>query len=94
MLGQAAICGGVGDNGIVDLPEPDHIVLRAGPGLPDGFMPPDMDGRWYDRASFPIRGSAEQPHLRQAGSPAVAVPTGRFEIRDDGAVAEVWEFQV
>jgi hypothetical protein len=70
------------------LPETDYIVLRAGPGLPEGFLPPDVEGRWLDRTQVPM-GRPEKPLL------AVAVPTGRFEIREyDGAVAEVWEFQV
>jgi hypothetical protein len=84
----------------VNLDEPDYIVMRPGFGLPEGFMPPDMDGRWYDRATFPMAPAREEdeppppPHLKPAGPPAVAVPTGRFEVRTDGAVAEVWELQV
>lgn len=75
--------------------DPDYIVLRPGPGLPDGFLPPDLDGRWIDRCTVLSSRPTLPPHLRDAGSEAVAVPTGRFEVREyDGAVAEVWEFQV
>lgn len=78
--------------------EPDYVVLRAGLDLPDGWMPPEMDGRWYDRSQFPTRGEAEASAARSefvAAGGAVAIasaaPTSRFEVRDDGAVAEVWE---
>lgn len=77
--------------------DPDYIVLRPGPGLPHGFLPDDMDGRWLDRSQIPVRGTngPHPPHIREEGLGAVAVPTGRFEVREyDGAVAEVWEFQV
>jgi hypothetical protein len=78
--------------------EPDFIVLRAAADLPPGFMPEELDGRWMDRSQIPVRGPRRgplPPHLREAGPGAVAVPTGRFEVRGyDGAVAEVWEFQV
>lgn len=73
--------------------EPDYIVVRAAPDLPPGFLPPHLDGRWYDRrdiadgppAGTPLPGGV-------AGAQAVAVATGRFEVREyDGAVAEIWE---
>jgi hypothetical protein len=73
--------------------ETDYIVIRPAADLPPGFLPPHQDGRWYDRASLPPGpppGSASPPGITV--SEAVAVPTGRFEVRDyDGAVAEVWE---
>ena len=76
---MAAVVGG----------EPDYVVIRPGAGLPEGFLPEDMDGRWIDRSTLP---------LPVPGAPdvvgAVAVPTGRFEQRDDGAVAEVFEVRV
>jgi hypothetical protein len=67
--------------------EPDLIVLRAYPGAPPGFMPPGYEGRWFDRASMPVHRVAAVA----ATGTAAARPTGRFEVRDDGAVAEVWE---
>lgn len=72
---------------------PDYIVIRAAPGLPPWFLPTSMDGRWYDRADMPEGPPAGTPLPEGViGSQAVAVPTGRFEVRDyDGAVAEVWE---
>lgn len=72
-----------------DVPrDPDYIVLRAYPAAPPGWMPADLEGRWYDRATV---GSALD-EKSTAEFPAVAVPTGRFEAREEnGAVAEVWE---
>ncbi|NMI01495.1 hypothetical protein [Pseudonocardia acidicola] len=71
--------------------EPDYIVLRSGPALPEGFLPVGWEGRWFDRATF---ASGPGQELRVPGRYAVGVatPTGRFEVREyDGAVAEVWE---
>jgi hypothetical protein len=67
--------------------EPDYVVIRPAPGLPDGFVPPHWDGRWIDRATLP------QIYAPPGGqwSSATAVPTGHFEVREDGAVAEVFE---
>lgn len=62
--------------------EPDYVVVRPAPDLPAGFLPPDMDGKWYDRATLPDGA---------AMGTAVAVASGRFEYREDGAVAEVFE---
>lgn len=67
--------------------EPDYIVIRGASSLPEGFLPEDMDGRWYDRSQVPLGPSQGGG----ATSKATAVPTGRFEYREDGAVAEVWE---
>ncbi|MGH3372382.1 MAG: hypothetical protein ACRDPR_20535 [Nocardioidaceae bacterium] len=73
--------------------EADYIVIRPGAGLPPGFLPPDQNGLWLDRSTIqpgPAPGSEVAPGVVM--SEAVAVPTGRFEVRqDDGAVAEVWE---
>lgn len=67
--------------------EPDYIVVRAAPNLPPGFLPRGLDGKWFDRATLP-----EQHGPYQWGD-SVAVATGRFEARDDGAVAEVFEIR-
>lgn len=69
---------------------PDLIVIRPAAGLPDGWLPPSEDGRWYDRASMP-----QAPRVN-IGRPDQGVmqarAAGRFEVRAyDGAVAEVWE---
>ncbi len=67
--------------------EPDHIVLRPAPDLPDGSLPAGYDGRWIDRNQL-------QPYFGERPSNVfgmVCEPVGRFEVRDDGAVAEVWE---
>lgn len=73
---------------------PDYVVLRGAPDLPSGFMPPDLDGKWFDRADFWPRPVATAGMADPSGPQAVAVPTGRFEVREDGALAEVFEFQV
>jgi hypothetical protein len=67
-----------------------YAVLRPGPGLPAGFLPPRLDGLWMDLdqvqdMAVPVPGTT---------SLAVAVATGRFERRDDGATARVYEFRV
>lgn len=67
--------------------EPDYVVIRPAPGLPNGFLPPHWDGRWIDRATVPECYASPDPSM----STATAVPTGRFEVRDDGVVAEVFE---
>jgi hypothetical protein len=67
--------------------EPDYIVIRPAPDLPPGFLPAREDGRWYDRDNIPYG-----PPAGSSPGEAVAVPTGRFEVREyDGAVAEVYE---
>lgn len=66
--------------------EPDYIVIRPAPDLPPGFLPAHLDGRWYDREDIPWRAG-------YGPNDAVAVPSGRFEVRDDGAVAEVYEIR-
>lgn len=74
---------------------PDYIVLRRHPDLPEEFrLPEGYDGRWFDRSDLPVRATPPPAHARWAGLGAVAVPAGRFEVRDyDGAVAEVWELR-
>lgn len=76
--------------------EPDYVVVRRGPDMPDEWLMPDgLEGRWFDRST--IRIAPDPGDLSQADvsiSTAVAVPTGRFEVREsDGAVAEVWEIR-
>lgn len=61
------------------------IVVRPAPDLPPGFLPRDLDGRWYDRRELP------EMYGPFGSGDGVAVPTGRFEFRDDGAVAEIYE---
>jgi hypothetical protein len=71
--------------------QPDYIVVRPAPDLPPGFLPDRENGRWYDRADMPQvdTESSLDAILRYGGG--VAVATGRFESRYDGAVAEVYE---
>jgi len=65
-------------------PNTRYIVLRAAPGLPWNFMPEHLDGLWIDRPP-----SYVMPAL--PGWHAQGVATGRYERRDDGALAEVYE---
>ncbi|MCP9947353.1 hypothetical protein [Actinomadura madurae] len=70
--------------------EPDYMVIRPAADLPDGFLPDGMDGKWFDRSQLPKGpGDGHATTARMGG--AVAVATGRFETREDGAVAEVYE---
>ena len=62
--------------------EPNFIVVRPAPDLPPGFLPASVDGKWFNSTAM-----AEG----FAWGGAVAVPSGRFEVREDGAVAEVYE---
>lgn len=50
-------------------------------------------GRWYNRTDIPRWSDSPGPIQGITYSEAVAVPSGRFEVRDDGAVAEVWEMR-
>jgi hypothetical protein len=58
--------------------KPDYVVIRPAPDLPDGFLPEELNGRWFDRTEM-----IDRPGVLGL---AVAVPSGRFEVRDyDGA---------
>lgn len=66
---------------------PPFIVWRAAHGVPPGWMPRGMEGRWDHRPLPPdvlMQRRAEDVH-------AIAVRTSRVEHREDGASAEVWE---
>lgn len=67
--------------------EPDWIVFRPVADLPSGTIPADIDGWWVDRRGWPASGTL----VHQSGFTAHFAPTGRFEMREDGAVAEVYE---
>ncbi|MGW4422554.1 hypothetical protein [Streptosporangium sp. NPDC004631] len=70
--------------------KPDYIVIRPSADLPDGFLPDRLNGRWFDRAEMSIGPDDDGEMVARLGG-AVAVPAGRFESREDGAVAEVYE---
>jgi hypothetical protein len=65
-------------------PKTRYIVLRAAPGMPLGWMSDQFDGMWYDR-------DKDRSYHPQTGAAAVGRPTGRYERRDDGYLAEVYE---
>jgi hypothetical protein len=76
-----------------------YIVIRAAANLPAGFLPEHLEGRWIDRPP-PAPIDADPPdsyHGRETPfgrlGEAVAVATGRYERREDGALAEVFEVQ-
>lgn len=67
----------------------DYIVLRA-PTVP-GF---DREGWWMDLRDVPPKppeATGRAVLFDPQGRAYVAAPTGTFEVREDGAVAEVWE---
>ncbi|MET7335989.1 hypothetical protein [Nonomuraea sp. NPDC005650] len=72
---------------------PGYAVLRPGASLPDGWLPDDFDGRWMVRptASRTIQMARAGTDLRFPPDWLYATPTGRIEVRDDSAIAEVWE---
>ncbi|MEU4703319.1 hypothetical protein [Nonomuraea dietziae] len=69
-----------------------HIVLRPGAGLPEGLMPPHLDGKWQERCEIYPGAGIGLPLLHgMTVTLATARPTGRVEVREDGEVAEVHE---
>lgn len=71
--------------------EPDLIVIRFAEGTEvDPYSRAWWNGRWIDRSSLP----PPEPGTEDGAVPdgyLFAEPTGRFEVRADGAVAEVFE---
>lgn len=67
---------------------PRYIVVRAHPDLPPGFLPPEQEGRWYGEELLPLLDGDDEFAW---GGGAVAVRTDRFERRDDGVTARVFE---
>lgn len=69
----------------------EHIVLRASEALRnDPAAAASVDGRWEQRAGI-FSGSLVRLALPAGSGTATARPTGGIEIRDDGAVAEVYQ---
>lgn len=60
---------------------PDYVVLRA-PGEAN-FK---LEGYWFDLRTF-----RSAHHLMDVDDALNFHPTNTFEVRADGAVAEVWE---
>jgi hypothetical protein len=62
-----------------------YVVIRAAADLPDGFLPPEWEGKWLDADVI-------LPGVQPQVFGAVAVATDRFERREsDGATARVFE---
>lgn len=68
-------------------------MLRLGPGVSSDFLPPGYDGLWLDRSQM-LQPGSDLLYDRIGIPTAIATPTGRFETREDGVVAEVWEFRL
>jgi hypothetical protein len=66
-------------------PKTRYIVLRPAPGLPPGWMPDHLDGMWYE----PDKDWWDGPSTVDGDAKGRA--TGRYERRDDGYLAEVYE---
>jgi hypothetical protein len=71
--------------------EPDLIVFRHGPDMPEEYWSPAYEGVWFNRNTVPNLSWLDA--MTDTGD-AYAEPTGRFEVREDGAVAEVWEIRL
>lgn len=68
---------------------PQYIVLRAHPGAPDGWMPSHLEGRWENKpAALELLSTLDYEDWDWT---ARGVPTGRYEQRFDGVIAEVYE---
>ena len=67
--------------------EPDWIVFRPAVDVPADALPRGVDGWLLDRRGLPADGTM----IHQSGIVLRFAPAGRFEARDDGAVAEVFE---
>lgn len=73
------------------------IVIRRAPDLPLDFHIGDLDGKWFDRLNVPWVGHCTEDDPTDEllfGGTAVARATGRYEQREDGAFAEVYEVRV
>jgi hypothetical protein len=67
-----------------------YVVIRLTPAMRLLVRDGDLDGRWYGRA---LIAEHERPDRGDVslGPGIVATRTDRIEVRDDGAVAQVWE---
>lgn len=75
----------------------EHIVLRPALGMPPEVASADWDGRWqsHPASRYGTVGLAGTAHGPFGGlMTAMAHATGRIEIREDGAVAEVFEYRI
>lgn len=75
--------------------EPDYIVYRFSPDMPEEWRPPQMDGWWVDRNTVPEYSTLQEKRGARDPEPGecVAIATGRFETREDGRIAEVFEIR-
>jgi hypothetical protein len=86
-------------SGMTDSDLPDWVVFRFSDDMPVSHRPPDLDGLWIDRNDVPstqsieaARRASEQGRRYLVGE-AVAHPTERLEVSEDGRVAQVWEIR-
>lgn len=83
----------VGGEGRLTWP-PQHAVLHWAEDVPDDVREasPGIDGRWIDTARVPAGRPWSGPGVRTAHAEPVEPP--RFEVRDDGVAARVWEVRL
>lgn len=69
------------------------IVIRRAPDLPTEFDIGDLEGKWLDRLQVPFVGHCTEsdPTDELLLGDAVARATGHYELREDGAAAEIYE---
>ena len=66
-----------------------YVVWRRRPDLPAREMPRQLDGRWDLMTDIPPQ--TTRPRGWEAHASATAVRTDRYEVREDGEVARVYE---
>jgi hypothetical protein len=71
----------------------EFVVIRAADTTSAQHLPPGMDGRWYARGQIGGQrvGSGV---VSGVGVLATAVATDRYETREDGARAQVYEIRI
>lgn len=73
--------------------QPKFLVLRLANEVPDGFFGwwrlYGYEGKWLDRQQ--LRDATLSPTAIPDGTGWKAHPTGRYEIREDGTAAQVYE---
>lgn len=72
------------------LGSPDWIVIRPAASLRPGLLE-GLDGFWLDRRQLEDEDEINRVIEGDAGIVVSVRASGRFETRDDGAVAEIFE---
>lgn len=65
-----------------------YAVIRFASDYPENWQPAHLDGYWFHIDDMsPVHPFTDEPT-------ATARPTGRYEAREDGEIAEIYEFSV